>query len=299
MTPNRNGGCPEASCPIPRAPLRTRAEPPAPPAPRVRGEAPDAPFSAGANGFLDADVELAGLRCAKPGAPARAQRLRLFRAPGRQSRSPKKRPRLGLAAGRGRQLDVVTSSMTAEDHALCRRASCFCASGLFESRPAACGSVPAARPFLAPPPPAACGSRPLRRGEVLRQRERDLLDRAELLASLVEELRRARRVALRRGEERRADRQRQLERGLDELRGVLLVPVAARVRERAEEPLRLRVLRRGAAVLRLARRAREPPRPAREDLLGRVGLLLGDRPEEDADPGEPLLLPRSAPASRA
>jgi len=55
------------------------------------------------------------------------------------------------------------------------------------------------------------------------------------------------------------------------------VPVAARVRERSEQPFRLRVLRRRPSVLRLARRAGELPRPAREDLLRRVGLLLGDR----------------------
>ena len=58
---------------------------------------------------------------------------------------------------------------------------------------------------------------------------------------------RARRVALGRGEQRHADRERLLERRLDEPRRVLLVPVPARVRERAEQPLRLRELRRSRA----------------------------------------------------
>src|SRR5581483_2641099 len=115
---------------------------------------------------------------------------------------------------------------------------------------------------------------------------------AESLARLLQQLRRPRRVALRGREQRGADLQRLLERGLHELRRVLLVPVPAGVRERAEEALRVRVLRGGASILHLARRAREPPRPAREDLLGRVRLALGDRAQEDANAGEALLLPR-------
>ena len=56
---------------------------------------------------------------------------------------------------------------------------------------------------------------------------RDLGERAELLAGAVDQLRRARRVALGRREERDADLERQLERCVDELRRVLLVPVPA------------------------------------------------------------------------
>ena len=83
-----------------------------------------------------------------------------------------------------------------------------------------------------------------------------------------------------------------LERGLDEPRRVLLVPVAARVRERAEQPLRLRELRARAPVLRLARGAREAPRPAGEDLVGRVDLALADRAQQDPDARRAVLLPR-------
>src|SRR5207244_2789642 len=123
----------------------------------------------------------------------------------------------------------------------------------------------------------------------------DFLGRAESFARLVDELRRARRVALRGGEECGAHRQRQLERGRYELRGVLLVPVSARVRERAEQALRLRILRRGAPVLHLARSAREAPRPAARDRLERdlarvpVGQLLDKRRalvEADLAPGD-------------
>src|SRR5436305_310139 len=68
---------------------------------------------------------------------------------------------------------------------------------------------------LAPPPsaPLRAAAALLRCGEVLRERERDLLDRAEPLARLVDELRRARRVPLRRRQERGAHGHRPLGRG--------------------------------------------------------------------------------------
>ena len=115
---------------------------------------------------------------------------------------------------------------------------------------------------------------------------------AEALAGGLEQLRRARRVALGGGEQRGADFLRHLERGVDELRGVLLVAMAARVGERAEQPLRVRVLLRRLAVELLAHGPREPPRPAREDLIGRVGLALGDRAQQDPHAGRAILLPR-------
>ena len=46
------------------------------------------------------------------------------------------------------------------------------------------------------------------------------------------------------------------------------------------------------AVERLANRARELPRPAGEDLIGRVGLPVGDRAQHDPDAGGTILLPR-------
>ena len=79
---------------------------------------------------------------------------------------------------------------------------------------------------------------------------------------------------------------------LDELRDVVLVPVAARVRDRAEQALRLGELGARSPVLHLARRAGELPRPASEDLVGRRGLPLADRPQEDSHAGGPVLLPR-------
>src|SRR5581483_7638408 len=105
------------------------------------------------------------------------------------------------------------------------------------------------------------------------------------------QLRRARRVPLCRCEQRRADLLRLLERGAHELCRVLLVPMPARVRERAEEPLRLGILARGATVLHLPRRACEPPRPARENLIRSVRLALCDREQQHADAGQALLLP--------
>ena len=65
-------------------------------------------------------------------------------------------------------------------------------------------------------------------------------------------LRRARRVALGRGEQRRSDGQRQRLRDPDELGDVLLVPVPARVGDRAEQALALRELLARLAVERLA-----------------------------------------------
>src|SRR5204863_6850082 len=98
----------------------------------------------------------------------------------------------------------------------------------------------------------------------------------------LDQLRRARCVAIRRREQRDADPDRQLERRVDELRRVLLVPVPAGVRERTEQALRLRELGTDPPVLRLAGRACQLPRPAGEDLLRSVGLPLAERSEEDA-----------------
>src|SRR5207248_3871789 len=120
----------------------------------------------------------------------------------------------------------------------------------------------------APAPAARASARLLRRGEVLRQRVRDLVQGAELLAGGIDQLVRARGVALRRGEERGTDLERLLPRRVDELRRVFLVPVAARVGERAQQPLCLRKLGAGPPILDLPRGAGEPPGPAGEDLLG-------------------------------
>ena len=148
------------------------------------------------------------------------------------------------------------------------------------------------RLLLAPAAPAAARMR-LRRGQVVGERGRDLGDRAELLARRLE-------VAGSRAacspRPRRAARRRcaigSSFAAVDELGRVLLVPVAARVRERAEQPLRLGVLGARLAVEHLAHRAREPPRPAGEDLVGRVGLALADRPQQDAHALDAVLLPR-------
>src|SRR5262249_52265819 len=133
------------------------------------------------------------------------------------------------------------------------------------------------RLLLLPPPPSLPRRARLRRREVVGERGGELLDRAQPLTRVVEQLRRARRVGIGRGDKRGADRERHLEGGAHELRRVLLVPVAAGVRERAEEPLRVRVLLRRLAIERLADGAREAPRPAREDLLRRVRLAVRDR----------------------
>src|SRR5436190_8682492 len=129
---------------------------------------------------------------------------------------------------------------------------------------------------LPPPAPRPAGAG-LRRGQVVRERVRDLLDRAEPLARRVDQLVRPRRVALRRGEQRRTDLARLVERRVDELRRVLLVPVAPGVGQRSQEPLGLRELAARPPVLHLARRPREAPRPAREDLLRRVRLVVAQR----------------------
>src|SRR5262249_12090987 len=85
------------------------------------------------------------------------------------------------------------------------------------------GRAPLPRP---PPAPPARRAR-LRRGEVVGECTGDLLDRAEPLACVLEQLVRPRCVALGAREQRGADRERHLERGLDELRGIVLVAVAA------------------------------------------------------------------------
>src|SRR5439155_5205148 len=81
--------------------------------------------------------------------------------------------------------------------------------------------------LLAPPPLPSAGGAGLRLRQVLGDPACDLLDLAQPLARRVEELRRTGRVALGGGEQRGTDLLRHLERGVDELRGVLLVPVAA------------------------------------------------------------------------
>ncbi len=102
---------------------------------------------------------------------------------------------------------------------------------------------------------------------------------------------RARCVAVRRREQRGADGKRHLARHVDEPLDVLLVAVAPRVGGRAEQALRLRELGRDPAVLHLARRSRESPRPAGQYLLRRERLPLADRAEEDADTRGAILLP--------
>src|SRR5947208_12636960 len=118
--------------------------------------------------------------------------------------------------------------------------------------------------------------------QIRREPVRDLLDRAELLAGGVDQLVGAGCVALGRGEQRRADLERLLTGGVDELRCVLLVPVSARVRQRAEQAFCLGELGARAAILHLPGCAGESPDPAGEDLLWSVGLFLADRAQEDA-----------------
>src|SRR6266550_1567480 len=79
--------------------------------------------------------------------------------------------------------------------------------------------------------------------------------------------------------------------GVDELRCVLLVPVSARVCQRAEQAFCLGELGARAAILHLPGCAGESPDPAGEDLLGSVGLFLADRAQEDADALDAILLP--------
>ena len=70
------------------------------------------------------------------------------------------------------------------------------------------------------------------------------------------------------------------------------MPVAARVREGAQEALRLGIDLARLAVLDLARRPGEPPCPTLEDLPRRVRLPVGDGAQQDPDAGQPVLLPR-------
>src|SRR5207244_6473583 len=145
--------------------------------------------------------------------------------------------------------------------------------------------------LLALPPlaPAGAARAQLRLREIHRQRAGDLLDRAQPLARRIDELGRAGGVSLGGREQRRTDRNRQFERRVDQLRRVLLVPVAAGVRQRTEQPLPLRELRARAPVLHLARGACEAPGPARQDLVRRVGLSFGDRSQENADTAHTVL----------
>ncbi|OLE01689.1 MAG: hypothetical protein AUG91_00650 [Actinobacteria bacterium 13_1_20CM_4_69_9] len=153
------------------------------------------------------------------------------------------------------------------------------------------GRVGRLLPPLPPLAPPGAPGRELGLREVLGERAGDFLHGAQAFPRRFDQLRCARRVALRGGQQRRAHRHRQLESRVDELRGVLLVPVAARVRQRTEQPLGLGELRARTAVLLLARRAREAPRPPREDLVRRVGLPFRDRAQQDAHAAHPVLLP--------
>src|SRR4051812_11676895 len=129
------------------------------------------------------------------------------------------------------------------------------------------------RLLLPPPSPPARRVR-LGRRQIVGERVRNLGDRAELLAGGLERGVRARRVALGRGQKCAGDADRQVLRRLAELRGVLLVPLAARVGKGAEKSFRLGELRRRLPVEHLPDGAGEAPRPARENLVGRVGLAL-------------------------
>src|SRR6185312_1939962 len=139
--------------------------------------------------------------------------------------------------------------------------------------------------------PAGLAGVLLRRGKVVRERVRDLLDRSQPLAHAVDELLCGRRVGLCGGEQGDSNVDRLLERDVDEPGGVFLVPVTAGVRQGPEKAFRLRQIRARAAVLQLARCAGEAPRPAGEDLLRRIHLPLADRAEEDADSLNAVFLP--------
>ena len=104
---------------------------------------------------------------------------------------------------------------------------------------------------------------------------------------------RARRVALRRGEERSADRQRQ--RSRDPWTSCATFSSWRWPREFATAPSRRFAsgnswLALRSSVLRTARASRHVQR--REDLVGRVRLAVADRPQQHADAGGAVLLPR-------
>src|ERR1043166_113199 len=103
--------------------------------------------------------------------------------------------------------------------------------------------------LLALPPPPPRPARSLRRGEVVGQGVCDLLDRPEPLPRRVARARGTRGVDLREAQQRSADLAGLLQRCVDELRRVLIVPVAERVGECAEESLRLRELAAGPPAL--------------------------------------------------
>ena len=132
----------------------------------------------------------------------------------------------------------------------------------------------------------------LRRRKVVGERGRDLADRAEVLACGLEVVVGAGGVAVGGGKQGGGGADRELPGGHGQLDGVLLVALAARVGERAQEPLRLGVLGARLAVEHLAHRAGEAPGPAREDLVGRVGLALADRAQQHPDALDAVLLPR-------
>ena len=67
--------------------------------------------------------------------------------------------------------------------------------------------------------------------------------------------------------------------------------MSARVGKSSEQALRLGELGTRPAILHLPRCAGEPPDPAGEDLVGRVGFPLADRAQEDADSLDAVLLP--------
>src|SRR5204863_8502240 len=92
--------------------------------------------------------------------------------------------------------------------------------------------------FLLAASPAAAGAtaRLFRRRQVLGEPMRHLLQSAELLTGRVDQLVGARRVSLGRREQGRAHLERLLARCIDELGGVLLVPVPTGVGQRAEGP---------------------------------------------------------------
>ena len=133
----------------------------------------------------------------------------------------------------------------------------------------------------------------LRRGQVVGERVRDLLDasraaraRPRSAGSPAACSPRPRRAARRRrasGCSSAAD---------DELRRVLLVPVAARVRERPSRRFASGNSALAAPVLHLARGAREPPRPAgRGSGRARRPSPRRSRAAVMRTPGQPVLLP--------